>query len=624
MIKANQGVVVALLLAWSMVQHSLLVGAAIEAATTSFVPASKNYHYPHHRPHRDTCLAYNGHSRVTAIFHGGSFLFRNTTRRGGQNTTGQPFQSPPPPPPLSRIQPPLARQSATRVNADTAAATTDVGDTAKDKDTTHDKNRGRNGHHHDPATTKLLHHPAVHVVEHRAKDRVGYNLAHKVTETLVHSMEQLFGRARTMSATAATAAERTLQRGGRRVAEEVTEKTITRVGRTSGAKVVASASERAGERTLEGLGERWGRRLFQKSGSTTVKKAAQQGGSKAATRTAERLSERALGGMGERVGEQAAKQGVTVAAERIGERALERVGERVVEQSGTKAATRVAERVGERVVEGAGERVAEQAAKKAATTAAERIGERALEQVGERVVEQMGTKAAARAAERVGERALVEGVGVRSLEQVGRKGAAAAAVKASERVGERTLERAGERLLDQMGQKGSAQVAIKAVEHMGEVAVKGVTRTTERIGERALEGVGERVLERTGTRVVERSSERIVARLGRGLLISLPLIGGVFAVYLFQSDIHRVQEDLAERGKMSLASFVLATVADFVDSLLHFFMAYSLFRGASHHKLIVAEELSLTCAVVSTVCAVLGEIISHRRRRRLVAEASVQ
>ena len=64
--------------------------------------------------------------------------------------------------------------------------------------------------------------------------------------------------------------------------------------------------------------------------------------------------------------------------------------------------------------------------------------------------------------------------------------------------------------------------------------------------------------------------------------------------------------------KPSTTLFVLAAVADFLDSCLHFFIAFALLRHLGHDMLAIPEKTSLGCAIVSTASAIVGEVLSLR------------
>jgi hypothetical protein len=179
------------------------------------------------------------------------------------------------------------------------------------------------------------------------------------------------------------------------------------------------------------------------------------------------------------------------------------------------------------------------------------------------------------------------------------------------------------------GERAAEHTALSTVERTGERFVARAAETAERAAERAAISAAERTGERfvaraaeTGERVAERAALKTGAiwlRLGRGLTITIPVLGGVFALYLLKSDIQRLREERQQQIKASSALFLGAGVVDGLDSLLHFFIAYALLTHISHRVLVKAEEISFGCAIASTLCAVVGEIISlqiQKRRKR--------
>jgi len=112
----------------------------------------------------------------------------------------------------------------------------------------------------------------------------------------------------------------------------------------------------------------------------------------------------------------------------------------------------------------------------------------------------------------------------------------------AERSGERLVERHGERLVE----RASERATERAAERSGECF-------SERMDERALERTGERSGKRVAAsgkglgrgikRVFGVSSEKLALRLGRGVLITLPILVGFFALWLLKSDIARLKEE---------------------------------------------------------------------------------
>jgi hypothetical protein len=73
---------------------------------------------------------------------------------------------------------------------------------------------------------------------------------------------------------------------------------------------------------------------------------------------------------------------------------------------------------------------------------------------------------------------------------------------------------------------------------------------------------------------------------------------------------------MLERKNGSRFAFLLfggAAVTDAVDAVCHFTIAFALLMELGHHFLAQVEEVSLGCAFVSTLCAVLGEVVAYRR-----------
>jgi len=325
-----------------------------------------------------------------------------------------------------------------------------------------------------------------------------------------------------------------------------------------------------------------------------VEKAAKASGE----RSIERVSERAV----ERVSERAGERFASKTAVKAGKRATERSGMlhwlkksfspfyRGIEGTGERSSERFVERsfkAGSRVVERSGERLKERGIE---------AGSRAIKTSGEHLTER-GIKVGSQAAERSGERLVERGIEAGSR----------AAKRSGERLAERGLE-AGERVIERSG------------ERLAERGIEVASRAIERSSERITVGSATKASGRGPIRAVERifgaSSEKIMIRFGRGVLITLPILGGIRALYLLKTDIERLKEEWQSRLKTSSALFLGAGIVDGLDSLLHFFIAFALFRHLDHRKMGVAEELSFACAIISTVCAIVGEIVSIKLQKR--------
>jgi hypothetical protein len=157
-------------------------------------------------------------------------------------------------------------------------------------------------------------------------------------------------------------------------------------------------------------------------------------------------------------------------------------------------------------------------------------------------------------------------------------------------------------------------------------------RIWESIFGRAGKRTAERAGERAGLAVVERraltvSSKRIaLKRLGRGALISVPVLGGVFALWLCRADMIRAGEEWnRKRSDLVWMTFIAAALADGTDAITHFVMAYALLTETmGHHELVLVESISLACAIISTLFAVGGELLSQLKIRRAVKRREEQ
>jgi len=335
---------------------------------------------------------------------------------------------------------------------------------------------------------------------------------------------------------------------------------------------------------------------FKGTGERMVERAGQRTGGEMAEKMGERLGERALEGAGERIMERAAKrqgqEAVAKAGEHLADRALEGTGgglfRRSMNKAGTEALEKAGERGAERALEGSGRGLFRRSMNKAGTEAIAGAGERVVERGAERALEQTGGKLFQRSMNKAGTEAL-------------------------EKVGERAAERGAERALNQAGKHAGQGAAARLLDRSGESIGE---RIVERQGEKVLERTVERSGEKLVVRMAEGGAERMVIRMTKGLMIALPAVGGLFALYLLKHDIERLKEEWQHKIKSSLLMFAGATAADFIDMCLHFFLFAGLLAHWSHHRLVVAEKFSLGCAIVSTLCAVFGEIVSLKVRKQ--------
>lgn len=263
-----------------------------------------------------------------------------------------------------------------------------------------------------------------------------------------------------------------------------------------------------------------------------------------------------------------------------------------VSHTGTFTSLRMIAEQFARQLERVSERTSERAMKRATERTLERVAERTYEKVGERAIERAGERVLERTSER-----LVERTGERL----------------AERTGERALERVSERVLDQVGKKSLIKQSEKKILN---ASINKIRRT-----------------------LFGKSLSRSAMRIGRTLTIALPLFGGLFALYLFQSDVQRVQEerstqrftpteagakdDTHKHRSMNLIAisalllFISTGLIDLLDAIVHFWIAYGLFishHGSSSHHLM--EQISMCCAIFSTICAIFGEVCSYLNRKK--------
>lgn len=199
---------------------------------------------------------------------------------------------------------------------------------------------------------------------------------------------------------------------------------------------------------------------------------------------------------------------------------------------------------------------------------------------------------------------------------------------------------------------------------IGRIARSGGSSSARRTADRAL-------LEKAAAKNAaghQIGRDILLRRLGRGTLIIVPVIGGIFATYLFHADVCRMKEEkvkaryaadggyvggigsrIRSRSMNNLmwSVFGCAACADGLDAICHFGIAYFvlvsslssspspsvgtaavveatpvaaatvsqlLLSQPNHEILLLLEQTSMVCAIASTVFAVGGEFLSHRSR----------
>jgi hypothetical protein len=208
--------------------------------------------------------------------------------------------------------------------------------------------------------------------------------------------------------------------------------------------------------------------------------------------------------------------------------------------------------------------------------------------------------------ERVGERAVMGG----------KKASEHVTKRLAERTSDRLVSRLEDRLLEKTGahlEATGSRIAEKATERVLESGGRGSEQLVSKIVDRF---TYLRQMPRWMERITGVSSERLIVRAGRGLLITLPALGGIFALYLLKSDIRRLEEEYENQSKPSALMFFGAGAADMLDAFLHFFIAYAVFSQMSHTALVLPEKMSMGCAIISTLLAVFGEVLSLHRIRK--------
>ena len=312
-------------------------------------------------------------------------------------------------------------------------------------------------------------------------------------------------------------------------------------------------------------------------------------GEKAATQLLKSTERKGLSRLVERLFER-----IQIVWESVTGRGVERYGERFGERAGERVAERGAV---------AGQRLLSRAERKMATGVAERTGERVAERTGQRFLSR-------------GERRMATGV--------------------AERAGERITERTGQRMAERAAERGAT-----ASSKYSAAARRSIGRHVAELGERTSEtGL---VLASKGRRAAAtatdrasyaavRTTERMARSVARIFLIALPALGGLFALWLLKADVKRIREVREEREDFEWAAygtlpskrrpclpstmFAGAAVADLVDAIAHFVIAYAVLIELGHSKILKWEEISMACAIVSTIMAITGEVADWRKMNK--------
>ena len=280
-----------------------------------------------------------------------------------------------------------------------------------------------------------------------------------------------------------------------------------------------------------------------------------------------------------------------------------------------------------------GEKVATQLLRSTERKGISRLAERMVERM-QMIWESVTGRGVERYGERVAERGAVAGQRFLS------RGERRMATGVAERAGERVTERTGQRMAERAAERGGGKFSAAARRSIGRHA----TELGERTGETGL------VLASKGRRAAAtatdrasyaavRTTGRLTRSMARIFLIALPALGGLFAIWLLKADLRRVREVREEREDYEWAAygtlpsklrpclpstmFAGAAVADLLDAVAHFVIAYAVLIELGHSKIILKwEEISLACAIVSTVLAIAGEVADWRKMNKYRALTS--
>jgi hypothetical protein len=285
------------------------------------------------------------------------------------------------------------------------------------------------------------------------------------------------------------------------------------------------------------------------------------------------------------------------------------------------AAHQATHRVSEKVTFSALERIADtllgKAAKKVGTRAveqtaaktAERVGERALDRAGEHVIDGIITRAAKTAGAHAAEASVAKGL-EHASEKAGERILKGVLAKATKQTAEEMLPRAGKRAMESAFERGALQA-------FG----RGAEKTLPRAGEMSAVVAGERIASQAARGGVRRGLEtvvdRVLIRIGRGIIIALPALGSLFVLHLVNEDRKRAVLEAAKGNRNAARAFWLAFLCDASDLGAHVVIITSLLNihyGVGphfpHSWLHTAEYGGLAVAVVSTLSAVVGELLS--------------
>ena len=337
------------------------------------------------------------------------------------------------------------------------------------------------------------------------------------------------------------------------------------------------------------------------------------------------LAEKISRSMEKHAGKRILKQTSEIAVERTTEHVIGHAGTSVVKHGENT----VAKNVLAKTLEGA-----EKLADRGSGTALDRL---ATERVAEHVAERLSAKGEAEVLGRTTER-IAEQTAERLSEISSDKLAEPAAKRFAEHMSTKTVARSmGERLAEH-GEKSARSFRPRKL--LGSLdrafwrrwrAGKSAPLAAERSVEGAAERLGERSLERAAPSLgrstskhmlgqqIQKRGALVLGRIGRGALIAIPAMGGLFAIHIFRSDLSRCRQEWRQGTGLGSYCWSGAALADGVDALSHAMIVYSLLMAGTivdhSQAVLLLEKLSLCCAITSTVLAVTGEFLSMKRRK---------
>lgn len=149
-----------------------------------------------------------------------------------------------------------------------------------------------------------------------------------------------------------------------------------------------------------------------------------------------------------------------------------------------------------------------------------------------------------------------------------------------------------------------------------QLAHRAREKISMKFAEKMVSNVLPRLVKRTGKHLGPRI---ILTKLGRGLAIAIPAVGGLFAAFITTVDFRRMRKE-SQLGSVAAArAFGVATVFDIVDCLAHIFTAICLSGKLSiwtehhlHHYIHTSETVSIIAAIIATTAAITGEFLSLR------------